>query len=873
MKNRFTNPVNKPLSPTAAALGLMVALVVSATLAPRPVAAESASLSVAGAPDLAQVRPLELRPPADGAAFVLHYHRPDGDYRGWNVWIWRDGHDGQALPFTGEDAFGVYATLPLPDAPPQVNFIVRRGEWQDKDVSHDRSVPVDDHRIAEAWLISGDPTVYTAPDQLDFDLKLRAAFLDADDRVRLTLSHEIDPAQLDPDRLTLRQGDQTLPLRRVRPADDSSASRRASRRFDLFLQEPVDLHQLHLPLTLQIGDANPQTVRPRDVLDDPALSPTDVELGPDYSQPATTFRTWSPTAQAVELLIYQSPDASQPDASVQMSRAEHGIWETTVAGDLHGTYYQLRFTHGDQATAVPDIHAYAASPDSLRSMVVDLDRTDPDGFRDHPVPASSSMTDQIIYEIHVRDFSIADPSVPTPLRGKYPGLVQPGGDRPTTSLQHLKDLGVTAVHLLPIQDFSNARHDYNWGYWTTLFNVPESDYSTTPHDPAATIRELKQTIQTLHENDIRVILDVVYNHTSITDHPSPFETTTPNYYFRTTDDGSLRNDAGTGNSIADERAMVRQYILDSLTYWSTEYRVDGFRFDLLGTHHPETVAAITRQLRKVRPDLTIYGEPWTGGGPTYFPPGAQRGLGIAVFNDRLRNAVRGDLDGQATGFATGPGGDVDALRRNLTGALDEFADAPTESVSYVSAHDNRTFWDKLQHTHPHADEDTKLAMHKLAHGIVLTSQGIAFLHGGADFARTKQGNHNSYNAGDAVNALDWPRKAHYHDLHDYLRGLIALRRTHPAFRMTSAPAVRSGMKFLDSPDGTIAYTLDGAAVGDDWDSIAVIYNGSAEPRDVPLPRGRWNVVVDHQSAGNTTLHQENRRVTLPPYSLWVGHRD
>ncbi len=829
-------------------------------------------LAVAGAPDLEAVVPLDRAAPEGGAVLIVHYHRADRDYARWNLWTWRDGHDGQPVAFDGEDAFGRFAVLDMSDRPERVNFIVRQGEWENKDIGHDRAVAVDDRGIAEVWLVSGDPAVYTDPATLDFQLKLRAGFLDEPDRVRVTFSHAVRPRELSRRDLALRHAGEAIEIQRVAPVEMAGG---VSRTFDLQLARPLALDQLHQPLTLTLPGGSEARVEPRDVLDDPALRPGDAELGPDYASAATTFRTWAPTAEAVDVLLYASATADSPRHTAPLSRTERGLWETTLAGDLHGTYYQLRFTHHQQATAVPDIHAYAASADSLRSMVIDLDRTDPEGFRDHAPPTLASMVDEIIYEVHVRDFSVADKSVPAASRGKYPGLVHGSPDDAsgvTTSLAHLKDLGVTAVHLLPIHDFSNARSDYNWGYWTTLFNVPESDYSTTPDDPAATIRELKQTIQTLHEHDLRVILDVVYNHTSITAHPSPFETTAPRYYFRTTDDGSMRNDAGTGNSIADERAMVRRYIVDSLIYWATEYKVDGFRFDLLGTHHPETVAEITRELRRVRPDLTLYGEPWTGGGPTYFPPGAQRGLGMAVFNDRLRNAVRGDLDGDATGFATGPGGDLDAVRRNLAGALDEFADAPTESVGYVSAHDNRTFWDKLLHTHPHADDATKRAMHKLAHGIVLTSQGIAFLHGGADFARTKGGNHNSYNAGDAVNQFDWARKAEFAEVHDYFRGLIQLRRSHPAFRLRTADQVRANLRFFDTPAGVIGYQLDGAAVNDPWPHIAVIYNGEPHALDVPLPRGQWNTVVNHHAAGTRTLDQVRRSVELPPYSMWVGHR-
>ena len=384
--------------------------------------------------------------------------------------------------------------------------------------------------------------------------------------------------------------------------------------------------------------------------------------------------------------------------------------------------------------------------------------------------------------------------------------------------------------------------------------------------------ELKKTIQTLHENGLRVILDVVYNHTSSVLNASPFHQAVPHYYFRSEFDGQLCNDSGCGNAFADERIMARKYMIDSLKYWATEYKVDGFRFDLLGMHQPETVKTISRELRQIRPDLLIYGEPWTGGGPIHFGKGDQRNMNVAVFNDNLRNAVRGDLDGTFTGFATGNGGDTEGIKRGITGAIDDFAASPTECVNYVSAHDNRTLWDKLEHTYPHMDEHTKLSMTKLAHGIVLTSQGVAFIHGGADFGRTKFGNHNSYNAGDDINHCDWYRKAKYYDLHQYFQGLIELRKSHSAFRMTNTSDIRHSIKFLEAPHGAIAYKINGKRANDSWKQIVVFLNGEGHAQSIDLPSGHWHIVVDNHTAGITDLRQVNGYITLPPYSMIVAYQ-
>ena len=817
------------------------------------------------------------------AVLVLHYHRPDNDYQHWNAWVWADSGEGQAYDFDQEDGFGRYAVIPVDHVPQRYGFIIRRGNWEMKDVDRDRFVDNAEGNVTEVWVNSGDPSVYSDTQTVDLSPKLTAAFLDRLDQLTVTSTTPLKSRDLKGAQLVTAHGGVTVT--QLEKSDRPSQGRIV---YDVTLKQAITPEMLTAPMRLEVDGYDPQPVYARDVLDEPRFLALDAELGPQVTTESTAFRTWSPVASGIDLLLYEGGIDAPPTRTLPLE-LDDNVWAVTVDGDLHGTPYQYRFTSYGEERTVADVHCFAAMPGSQFSVVVDLDRTDPEGFDDHAVPVLKHPTDEVIYEIHVRDWSMTCPHTPEELKGKYPGLVTPGtpevvepGDEPSresesvaTGLAHLKQLGVTAVHLLPIHDFGNERHNYNWGYWTSLFNVPESDYSTTPDDPAATIRELKQTIQTLHENDIRVILDVVYNHTSSSHTASPFDQAVPWYYFRTTADGALRNDAGVGNSVADERAMVRKYIIDSLIFWADEYKVDGFRFDLLGTHQPETVEALVQELRSRRPDLTIYGEPWTGGGPTYFPKGAQKELGLAVFNDHLRNAVRGDLDGDATGFANGPGGDIEAIRNGIAGAIDDFAADPTESINYVSAHDNRTLWDKLEYTLPDATEDQKRAMHKLSLGLVLTSQGIPFLHGGSDLARTKGGHHNSYNQGDDVNAFGWDRKEAYREVFEYTAGLVALRRAHPAFRLTTEAQVREHLNFFDQddmPEGVIAYTLDGKAVGDPWDTIFVAFNGSPEARTVALPSGEWKVVVNAERAGNETLGTAKGEVALPPFSMTVMQR-
>ena len=806
------------------------------------------------------------RHPGAQAILVVHYRRPDGRYGDWNLWAWPSGGDGASFPFSGSDTFGRWAVVPFAKRPEGAGFIVRLGDWKAKDVDGDRGVSFAQSPVQEVWLLAGDPTVHTDPGAIDLAPRLKGAFLDASDRVTLAASQPLSAEQLRGVKVTVRGDAKSAP--RVKSARPSTAAG-AGALYDLQLSTPVQELDVGA-LQVEVPKLATAAVFARGALDEPRFTPLDARLAADCGKDGTRFSTWSPVAERVDLLLFEGA-ATAPTRTLPLQRGTQGIWSVQVPGDLHGTRYRYRFRSYGKDREVPDIHGVAATPDSAFSVVADLSRLDPPGWADATPPQLARPTDEVIYELHVRDFSIRDESCPAAERGTYLGLLHrhPAADaQPSTGLSHLQDLGVTAVHLLPIHDFTARPDEYNWGYWTALFNVPESNYATGTQDPLQPERDFKQAVAGLHRAGIRVVMDVVYNHTSSTGESSPFDQTVPFFWHRTAPDGTLLNDTGVGNVIADERPMVRKFIVDSLEHWLRDYRVDGFRFDLLGTHTPETVRAVCERLVPLRRDITLYGEPWTGGGPTRFGKGAQRGLRMAVFNDDLRNAVRGDLDGTGTGFATG-GGDREGVKRGVMGEIDAFAAEPTETVNYVSAHDNLTLWDKLLKAQPSADDAARRAMQKLAMGVVLTSQGIPLLHGGCDFARTKGGNRDSYNAGDAVNAFDWGRKAQYRDVHDYVRGLVALRRAHPAFRMADDAQVRAALRFFGEVKPVI-FTLDGRAAGDAWGTILVAYNGEAESQSIPLPQpGDWNVVVDDRRAGVDTIGRANGVHVMPPRSMVV----
>lgn len=547
----------------------------------------------------------------------------------------------------------------------------------------------------------------------------------------------------------------------------------------------------------------------RDILNQPGYLYSGADLGSRWAPSSTTFRTWSPVSSQVEVLF-------RDGRAVPMKPGVNGTWTANLKGNLHGAYYQYRFRSYGEIRQTQDLNCYSASPDSRWSMVVNLAATNPTGWPTAPLLKHRSQTDAILYELSVRDFTKLPSSGVTPVkRGTYAGMIQPGtvvpGTNFKTGLDYLKDLGVTDIHFLPTQNFlTSSPNEYTWGYATNLFNVPEETYSTQPNKPIEVIREYKQMVQGMHGAGLRVVLDVVYNHTWPPEgKDSAFWQTAPYYFVRTNDRGDVLNESGVGNALADERPMARKFVRDSLLYWLKEYKVDGFRFDLLGLHNPESVKDWAKTLRAVRPDVVLYGEPWTGGGPNRFPKGTQRGTGFAVFNDDFRNAFRGDLDGNQGGFIMGAGGDQNYLQRVLTGSggSDGFTNSPQETVNYISAHDNLTLLDRIAKSVPQNLHSSAL---KLAGAAVLLAQGVPFLEGGAEIGRTKEGNHNTYNAGDALNGFDWARAAQFADVHETYRSLIRLRRENPGLRLSSAAEVNQAIRFLppaQTPPNTVAYTV------------------------------------------------------------------
>ncbi|MDR3147089.1 MAG: type I pullulanase [Treponema sp.] len=639
----------------------------------------------------------------------------------------------------------------------------------------------------------------------------------------------------------------------------------------------------------------------RGILDDFYYDGND--LGLSYRQ--NLFKVWAPTAASVSIALYDDPGTYDSQGRVRdhatgalyaMERdIKTGLWSGAVPGKLVGKYYLYRVVFaGGRTVFAADPYARAVSANGQRMAIVDPADTIPPGWQADLKPPFTRAQDAVVYELHIRDFSIAGNSGMRH-RGKFLAFTERGTTTPQgspTGVDYLAALGITHVHLLPSFDFASvdelaAEPQFNWGYDPQNYNVPEGSYSTEPQNPAARIREFKQMVQALHAAGIRVVMDVVYNHTFRTG-AGPFDSLAPCYYYRTDKWGRYTDGSACGNETASERPMVRKFIVDSVCYWAREYRIDGFRFDLMGLHDIDTMNTVRRELFAIDPSIIVYGEGWTAA-DSPLPP-ARRAVkanaalldtGIAVFSDDIRDGIRGSVFYRdETGFVTGseaegarPDFRIEDVKFGIVGGTKHpqvdikqvhysrsfWAKTPAQSITYASAHDNLSLWDKLAATNPSAGEEYLLRLNKLAAAIVLTSQGIPFFQAGEEMARTKQGNENSYNAPDAVNMLDWSRPSRYRDLVEYYRGLIALRKTYVVFRLRQAADIRRRLRFLPTgAPGTpaerplIAYTLDNEA-GERYAAFTLIFNGSVEAQQVPVPAGE--VLVNGEGAGTIPLGQ------------------
>lgn len=604
----------------------------------------------------------------------------------------------------------------------------------------------------------------------------------------------------------------------------------------------------------------------------PSYYGSDLELV--YTPEQSVFTLWAPSADRVRLNLYASGEGGDPEEHVEMEKAGYGTWRVHIDRDLKGSFYTFQIEkNGKWLNETPGIWAKAVGINGNRAAVIDWNETNPDGWKSDRSPELKMYSDIILYELHHRDFSIA-PDSGIENKGKFLALTETGTKTPegeATGLDHLKELGVTHIHILPSFDFATVdetkldENHYNWGYDPKNYNVPDGSYSTDPANPVVRIREFKEMVKSLHQNGFRIVLDVVYNHTASTDH-SNFDLTVPGYFYRQNADGSYSNASGCGNETASEREMVRHYIIESVKFWAREYHIDGFRFDLMGIHDIETMNHLRSELLEIDPTIFVYGEGWVAADSPL--PFEQRAVkenvgqmeGIGVFNDEFRDGLKGStFDEQEPGYASGNiNGHFEPVKYGIVGGTDHpqvdyggllycnapYAGAPSQMINFVSCHDGYTLVDKLKLSvqGDHA-ADELIPIDKLVHTVLLTAQGIPFIRSGEEIMQDKQGEPNSYKSPDSINRIDWSLKAKNREVFDFIRGLIALRKAHPAFRIPTVEGLQQWLRFMDTGDsGVIAYTLGEYANNDEWKEILVAYNGNRHEVEIGIPEGEWNVV-------------------------------
>lgn len=631
----------------------------------------------------------------------------------------------------------------------------------------------------------------------------------------------------------------------------------------------------------------------------PTYDGDDLELAIDRN--GYHFCLWSPMADSARVNIYKHGQGRNLITTFLLDKDEAtGTWRATSTDNLMNRFYTFQIKIGDRwLDETPGVWAKAVGVNGKRAAIIDFAKTNPEGWGDDRGPQVQSITDAVIYEMHHRDFSM-HPNSGIVNKGKFVAMLEEGtlslNDQPT-GIDHLKELGITHVHILPSFDYMSVDETqlpsniYNWGYDPINYNVPDGSYSTNPADPYCRIREMKEMIMALHEAGIGVIMDVVYNHTGITE-GSNFELTAPGYYYRQRPDGTYSDASACGNETASDRPQMRNFIVNSVKYWVREYHIDGFRFDLMAIHDTVTMNQAAAAIKEINPSAFIYGEGWMAGSSPL--PVEQQALkvnvakmtGIAVFSDDIRDAVKGHYSNEGDrGFASGKPGNEETVKIGIVAstahpqvdyskgnnAKAPYATSPQQIINYVSCHDDLCLTDKLDISMQGSTEDERINTAKLAQTIVFTSQGTPFMFAGEEIFRSKQRVHNSFRSPDSINAIDWNQKEKYRDLFDYYRNLIAMRKAHPAFRLRTADEVARHIKFDGTKsDNLISYSITGNAGGDTWKEIKLVFNGANEAQTVNIKKDDWTIVaqdgrIDMNGLGTT----RGGSITLPPHTALI----
>lgn len=806
----------------------------------------------------------------------FHYLREDGNYDGWSLWSWGSG-DGMSTDFVDNgDENGAVATIEVTDGSTQIGFIVRKGNWEAKDPDGDRFLDL-------GSVIEGTLDVYCVSGESEFEV------VKGSDVVEGTKILKVSAVSKTEINYTLTKED-TISVSDIKITDALDNEVAVSEvncdgaKGTIILAEEID-YTKEYSLTFNgttVAVTMPDYFSSKEFED--AYTYEGDDLGATYSKESTSFRVWAPTANKIELNLYEAGNGGSATDVIEMTSDVKGTWVATVDGDLNGTYYTYTaYFDGKTNKDIVDPYARTVGVNGKRSMVLDLDSTDPNGWDSDSRHTYANTTDMSIYELHIRDFSIDSDSGITN-KGKYLAFTETGtkdSNGVPTGIDHLVDLGITSVHILPSYDYGSVDEtkldtaQYNWGYDPQNYNAPEGSYSTDPYNGEVRVNEYKQMVQGLHNAGIGVIMDVVYNHTYNTNYC--FNQLVPGYFYRTDSNGS-----GCGNDVASERAMVRKFIVDSVKYWADEYHLDGFRFDLMGLIDTDTMNAVREAVNEIDPDICIYGEGWTLSTNTSkdvslsTQPNSNLTPGIAYFSDNIRDAIKGSVfDAEEKGYVNGATANAKKIINSVQGTPSWSPD-PIQTINYSSCHDNYTLWDDINLSSPEDSEEDKIKQNLLAAAIVYTSQGVPFIQAGEELLRTKVNEdgsleHNSYASPDSVNLLDYSRLTDYKEVYEYYKGLIAFRKAHSAFRMTTSEDVAKYLSFVEEglDEGVIAYSIDGAANNEAAEEIFVVYNPNKTETTVTLPDGEWDVYVNGNQAGTAVLSTANGEFTVSAISAAV----
>lgn len=824
---------------------------------------------------------------AEELTLKLHYHRADGNYDGWDVWLWEEGGDGNAYAFEEEDGEMVATKVVAPGVS-SVGFIVRTADWT-KDINEDQFIDISE-------MVSGTVHIYVESGKKGYTKEygedavtgtklLKARYEEETQMITVQMTGKIDGDFKKAFSILGTDGEAAI----------TEVTEEAQFTYLISVGRPLDLTKNYNILF----NGNEYKIIMPNIYSTESFEEeytyTGTDLGATWSSDKTSFRVWAPTAEAVKVNLYVSGTEGTDDLleEIPMQADVNGTWIAEKEGDANGIYYTYTVTINGEETEACDPYARTTGVNGKRAMIIDLASTNPQGWESDANPhAGENITDAVIYELHVRDLS-SDESAGIQNVGKFLGVIETGTTTESgipTGLDHIKDLGITHLHLLPSYDYGSVDETklddakFNWGYDPVNYNVPEGSYSTDPYHGEVRVKEMKQMVQGLHENGISVVMDVVYNHVYNASEFC-FNKIVPGYFSRMDEEGKYSNGSGCGNDTASERAMVHKYIVDSVKYWAEEYHIDGFRFDLVGLIDTETINEIVAEVHKDYPDVIFYGEGWTmdtsvtkDGYLMATQLNSEETPDFAYFNDTLRDGLKGNVfENSQTGYVSGAEGLEETITQCFLGAAD-WCPSPSQTVNYASCHDNLTLMDRLSRSALNATREERIRMNNLSAAIYMTAQGIPFMQAGEEMLRTKlkgsgEFDENSYASPDSVNSLKWDslNEEEYQNTYNYYKGLIAFRSAHPALRMMTAEDVAANITPVEGLEANVtAFEIKGGANGDSADGMFVIFNPNKTQTQVTLPEGVWDVYINGEKAGTKVLETITEgTATVAPISAMV----